>query len=148
MDFKKFFNGDIEGFAITQDEDGKITGTQTVKINAKWDGNKGVIQQNFIFAGDKKDSRTWLVTLNENGTFEAIGHDVSSPGQGKQIGNAAQMLYALTLKENDVKREVKYEDRMYLVDDQSMIIISNAKKGFSSSGKSILSLKKLNKKSE
>lgn len=148
IDFKKFFSGDIEGFAITQDQNGKISGTQTVKINGKWDENKGVIQQNFIYADGKKDSRTWLITFNDNGTFDAVGHDVSSPAKGKQIGNAAQMIYSLLLSENGVKREVKFEDKMYLVDDKSMIVISDFKKGFSSSGKSIFSLKKLNVKTE
>jgi len=142
IDLKKFFNGDVEGFSILQDKDDKIIGTQTVKINGKWDDNKGVIQQNFIYNG-AKDSRTWLITTNEDGTFDAIGHDVSAPAKGKQIGNAAQMSYSLLLQENGVKQETKYEDRMYLVDDKSMIIISTLKKGHSPAGKSIISLKKL-----
>jgi len=148
IDFKKFFSGDIEGFAITQDQNGKIIDTQTVKISGKWDENKGMIQQNFFYAGGKKDSRTWLVTLNENGTFDAVGHDVSSPAKGKQIGNAAQMIYSLMLPENGMKQEVKFEDKMYLVDEKSMIVISDFRKGFTSSGRSIFSLKKLNAKTE
>lgn len=148
IDIKKFFNGDLEGFAITQDGNGKIIATEAVKINGKWEENKGVVQQNFIYPDGKKDSRTWLITLNDDGTFDAVGHNVTSHGQGKQVGNTAQMIYGLTIPVNGVKKEVKFEDKMYLVDDKSMIAISSFKSGYSYSGKTIISLKKLNGKTE
>ena len=97
IDIKKFFVGDIEGFAITRDRDGKIVSTQTMKISGKWDENKGVIQQNVVAVDGTKDSRTWLITLNQDGTFDGVGHDVSSMAQGKQAGNAARMVYSLLL---------------------------------------------------
>jgi hypothetical protein len=145
LDVKSFFNGDLEGFAISQDQNGKITGTNTIKINGSWEGNKGVVQEVFIYNGGKKDSRTWLITLEDDGTFDAVGHNVSSPAKGRQVGNAAQMIYSLLIPTNGVKEEVKFEDKMYLVDDKSMIKISSFKKGYTASGKNIISLKKVTK---
>jgi hypothetical protein len=123
IDIKKFFNGDVEGFAITQDSSGKIIGTIQVKISGKWDENKGEIKQNFIYDGTTKDSRIWLVTVNVDGTFDAIGHDFVAPAQGKQVGNALQMLYTLNLMDQGSKQPVGFEDKMYLVDEKSMIEI-------------------------
>lgn len=143
MDIKKFFNGDLEGFAIKQDSNGKITSTLTTKINGKWDDNKGVIQQNFLYNDGTKDSRTWLVTVDSDGTFDAVGHDVAVPAKGKQSGNAAQSLYSLTLGSKTGKEEVNFEERMYLVDEKSMIMIVNFDKKKSdpnSAGKIIFSL--------
>ncbi|MES2961888.1 MAG: DUF3833 family protein [Pseudomonadota bacterium] len=142
IDIKKFFNGDVEGFAITQDSTGKIIGTVQVKIYGKWDENKGEIKQNFIYDGTIKDSRIWLITINADGTFDAIGHDIAAPAQGKQIGNAAQMLYTLNLMDQGVKQPVRFEDKMYLVDEKSMIEISSYNKANGISGKTITSLKK------
>ena len=143
MDIKKFFNGDIEAFGITRNIDGKITGTNTAKISGKWEGNKGVVQYDFTYDDGSKDSRTWLITLNSDNTFSAIGHDVSSPAQGKQAGNSAQLFYSLSLLNKEGgKREVKFEDRMYLVDDKSMILISTFNSRDGNSGTSIISLKK------
>ena len=79
FDVKNFFNGDIEGFGILQDSDGKIKGTKTVKISSKWEGDKGVMQQNWISSDGTKESRTWLITLGSDGLFSAVGHDVISP---------------------------------------------------------------------
>lgn len=145
MDFKKFLDGNLEGFAIIQDQNGKIIGTQSVKVNGKWDDNKGVISQNFTLFDGSKDSRTWLITFNNDGTFSAIGHDVIAPGSGKQVGNAAQMAYTLLISDSKGKMEKRVVDKFYLVDEKSAIVISEYRAGFSSSGKMILSLKKLTK---
>lgn len=146
FDIKKFFNGDLEGFAIIQDEQGKIIDTHSFKVNGKWEENKGVIQQNFTYASGGKDSRTWLITLEEGGsTFSAIGHDIVAPAQGKQVGNAMQMTYSLSLPNKADKQKVKvnFEDKIYLVDEKSAIMIQSSSVGFSGTKKAIISLKKL-----
>lgn len=149
MNIKKFFDGKVEAFAIKKDRNGKIIGTATININASWEKNKGVIKQNFSYNNGKKDSRTWLITLENDGTFNAVGHDVASPARGKQVGNAAQSIYSLMLNTSDGKKEILFEDRMYLVNDNSMITISNFrrknanKENPKSSGKYVISLKKV-----
>ncbi len=143
FDIKKFFNGDIEAFAIVQDENGKIIDTKTVKINGRWEENKGVIQQNFILADGKKDSRTWLITANGDGTFEGVGHDVLTMATGKQKGGSGQMIYDLLVNGQNGREEIKFEDRMYLVNENSAIMISSMKKGYSPAGRIIMSLSKV-----
>ena len=145
LNVKNFFNGDVEVFAITQDEQGKLIGSFTAKMNGKWEDSKGVLQQNFISESGKKDSRTWLVTIDSDGTFDAVGHDVVTPVKGKQIGNAMQMIYTLALSENGVKRNVDYEDNFYLIDERSAIAISTIRKNGMPFGKSIISYKKVSK---
>jgi hypothetical protein len=146
LKIKNFFDGEIEAFAIKQDSSGKIISTFTAKIKGEWEGNKGVVKHNFIYANGSKDSRTWLITIDDSdGSFTAVGHDVATPANGKQIGNAAQSNYSLRIGSKAQKEIMNFEDRMYLVDDKSMIMISefNNHKNKSSSGKIIYSLKKL-----
>ena len=146
FEMRKFFSGDVEGFAIIQDGDGKIIETQTFKINGKWDENKGIIQQDFTYGNGDKDNRTWLVTVDNDGSFSAIGHDITAPAQGKQKGNAMQMSYSLLLGGKDKKKvKVNFEDKIYLIDEKSAIMISESTSGFSDSKRSIISLKKLGK---
>lgn len=153
-DIKKFFNGEIESFAITQGKDGKIDGTYTAKISAKWDGNRGTIEQKFKYNDGSQESRTWLITLGQDQTFTAVGHDIAVPSKGnKQIGNAIQMLYTLSLPFNDadgkiVQKDVSFEDMMYVVDDKSMIMISNVLRNNTRTGKIIASLRKCDRKSD
>jgi hypothetical protein len=146
MDMKKFFNGDLEGFAIVQDANGKITETMTAKINGKWQENKGVVQFNYHYSDGKKDSRTWLITVNPDNSFDAVGHDIVKAATGKQAGNAAQSIYSLNVGSKGSRTEVEFEDKTYLVDEKSAIMISNFKAKKSdkgTAGKTTFSLKKI-----
>jgi hypothetical protein len=146
FDVKNFFNGDIEVFAITQDEKGKIIGTFTAKMNGKWDDSKGVLQQNYISESGKKDTRTWLITVDNDESFTAVGHDVVTPIKGKQVGNSMQMIYTLSVKiDGGAKQNVDHEDVIYMVDERSAMGIAMIRKNGSPAGKSIISYKKLSK---
>lgn len=127
LDFKKFFDGSVDGFSIIKDQDDNIIDTKKILIDGEWEGNKGIIKQRYENRKGKKDSRTWLVTMHKDGTFDAVGHDISAPALGKQIHNSAQITYQLRVKRNGVRQEVFFEDRMYQIDSDSMIIITNFK---------------------
>jgi hypothetical protein len=146
MDVRKFFNGDLEGFAILQNNEGKIIGAQTIKMSGKWEDDRGVLEQRFVDVDGKKDNRTWLIEVASDGVLTGVSHNISIPASGVQKGNAMRMGYALSLKnvsdENSVKQDVKFEDRIYLIDDKSAIMISS----FNNSGnvgKYIISIKKM-----
>jgi len=145
IDIRSFLDGKLEGFAIVQDKDGNIISTKKLTIKGEWEDNKGVIKYTYLMEDGKKDTRTWLISMSENGeSFTGVGHDIVSPAKGKQVGNAMQMLYTLLLDKNGKKSEVDFNDKIYLVDSESAIMIVDLKEGFSSSGKSIISLKKEN----
>lgn len=144
LDLRKFFNGELEGFSILQDGNEKIIDTGSVKISARWgDSSRGTITQETTDSAGKKEVRTWLITMNDDGTFDAVGHDLAGNASGYQIGNAAEMDYVLLLMENGKKVKNKFHDRMYLADDRSMIMISKTYSGFSQVGQKITSLRKL-----
>lgn len=146
MDIKQFFNGEIDGAGIIQDDSGKIIGTYVAQIEGEWNENKGIIKYNFTLDGHKKDSRTWLITLNSDGSFEGIGHDILKTAQGAQAGNAMRMLYSLGVKKDGQKEEVKYEDKVYLVSKNAAILISKSDQKGSKTKTSIISLTKKEKK--
>lgn len=127
MNYRDFFNGKVEGFAIKKDQDGKIINSYKVQINGSWEGNRGVVKNNYIYFDGKKDNRTWLVTIDQDGTYEAIGHDIIKPIRGEQIGNSARASYSLK-GDNKSKEEILFTDTMHLIDSESMIVIQDYKK--------------------
>ena len=147
FDMKKFFNGEVEGFAIIQDGSGKITDTKSITISGDWEENKGVIKKVFISANGSKDSRTWLITADRGGTFTAIGHDIAAPAKGSQMGNAMQMGYALLLPGQipGQKEKVYFEDKIYVVNADSAIMITKSSGGINGETTKIVALKKLSK---
>jgi hypothetical protein len=142
LDIKSFFDGEITSFSITQDKNNKIISTSIAKINGKWQDNKAVIEQNFVNEIGKKDNRTWLLTLENDNSFSAVGHDVYSPAKGKIKGNAMQMIYTIFRKQNDQKIKTNYEENIYLVDENSAIGVINFSDEKGDSFKSFVSYKK------
>lgn len=140
---KNFLNGDLTGFAIVQDQNGKIENTYTIKGNGKWEETHGTIQYSMAYNGGKKEGRTWLITTGENGEYTAIGHDFVETAQGQQLGNASKVSYALMTNYKDKKQKIDFDDRFYLVDENSAIIISTMKQGRILIGKTIISLQKV-----
>lgn len=144
IDVKNFFSGDLDGFAIIRDTQGLINDSFTLKVNGAWEGNRGTIRYNYVYNGGKKDSRTWLITINDSTNFSAIGHDFVQTAQGLNQGNSAAVNYGLTTLFEEQKQRIDFEDHLYLVDENSAIVISTMKKGGSIIGKTIISLKKIN----
>jgi hypothetical protein len=142
IDISKFFNGQLEGFAIIRDNSGNIISKEIINVDARWDQNKGKINWEYLKDG-KRDTRTWLITLNTDGTFDAFGHDAVVPGVGRQVGNASQMLYILMEKDGITKSEVKFSDKTYLVDENSAIVISKFGSKFGDKKEKIISLIKV-----
>jgi hypothetical protein len=142
MDVKNFFSGDLDGFAIITNPQGKIENSFVAKINGKWEENRGTVQYNYIYNGGKKDSRTWLITINDSTSYSAIGHDFIETAQGRNQGNASVVNYSLNTIFKDVKQRIDYEDKLYLVDDKSAIIVSTMRSGNKIVGEAVISLKK------
>ncbi|HLD76952.1 MAG TPA: DUF3833 family protein [Rickettsiales bacterium] len=142
VNIKNFLDGDLSGFAIIQDVNDKIENSFVVDVDGKWEGNKGTVRFNYVFNGGKKDSRTWLITVEDAENYTAIGHDFLSPAEGRQAGNTSQIIYTLRQIYKDKKEQIEFEDNLYLVDEDSAIIISEMRIGKTKLGKAIISLKK------
>lgn len=141
-DFQSFFNGDIEGFSIIKDKDGNITNARKISVSGSWEDNKGIIRKKFTDKDNKKTSRTWLLTLNPDGSFTAIGHDALNGAKGTTTGNMTHINYRLSLDINENKSPTTYDENMYLIDGDSMIMITKFESDNGDKGKEITSLKK------
>ncbi|MSP33321.1 MAG: DUF3833 family protein [Rickettsiales bacterium] len=144
LDIKNFFTGDLEGFAILLNSQEKIDTSFTAKINGKWEENRGTVQYNYLYNGGKKDSRTWLITIDDSSSYSAIGHDFIETAQGRNQGNASIITYTLNAMLKEQKQRIEFEDQLYLVDEKSAIIISTMRSGNNIISKAIISLKKIN----
>lgn len=143
MNIKNFLEGDLEGHGIKVNRYGEIVEVQLIKIKSRWQGNKAQIEFNYQLDGQIFDSRIWLLTLNQDGTFEANSHDAVGTVKGKQKGNTAQIIYDLMVPESDRKVKSHFEDKFYLVDNNSAILISKIGKYYQHDSTWTYSVKKV-----
>jgi len=128
MDIRNYFRGDLEAFGILQDRGGKVIKTFTVKMNGTWQGNDGKLVEDFVFSDGKTDHRVWDLKVFDDNNFTGKAGDVVGIAKGEQYGNAMRMNYVLMISLENRKIDVQINDWMYLVDNDSLINVSELRK--------------------
>ncbi len=128
FDIRQYFRGDLEAFGILKDRGGKVIKTFTVKMNGSWNGNDGKLVEDFAFNDGKTDHRVWELKVFDDNNFTGKAGDVVGIAKGQQFGNAMKMNYVLKIPYNNSTIEVKIDDWMYLIDNNTLINESVLKK--------------------
>lgn len=128
MDIRNYFRGDLEAFGILKDRGGKVIKTFTVKMKGTWQGNVGKLEEDFVFSDGKTDHRVWELNMIDDHNFTGKAGDVVGQANGEQYGNAMRMNYVLTIPVDNRKFNVKIDDWMYLIDNDSLINVSELRK--------------------
>lgn len=118
--FEDFFNNKLIAYGIVFDRSGKMTRHFSVDIDAKWQGNTGIIYEEFLFSDGEESTRTWTVLNLKNGVYEGTASDVIGIAQGKVKGSVLTWNYDLRLKLDDTEYIVTLDDWMYLLDSKRL----------------------------
>nr|WP_249417650.1 DUF3833 domain-containing protein [Pusillimonas minor] len=121
LDLREYFVGDIDAYGLFTDRSGKVVRRFTVKIKASWEGNKGVLEEDFIYSDGEKQRRVWYLTYEGDGRYTGTAEDVVGEASGEVAGNAFQWRYVLRLPVGDRTYDVSFNDWMYLMDDKVML---------------------------
>nr|WP_233574824.1 MULTISPECIES: DUF3833 domain-containing protein [unclassified Pusillimonas] len=121
LDLREYFVGDIDAYGLFTDRSGKVVKRFTVKIKASWEGNKGVLEEDFIYSDGEKQRRVWYLTYQGDGRYTGTAEDVVGEASGEVAGNAFQWRYVLRLPVGERTYDVSFNDWMYLMDDKVML---------------------------
>jgi Protein of unknown function (DUF3833) len=121
LDLKTYFNGTIDAWGLFQDRSGKVIKRFTVVMNCQWQGNKGVLDEDFTYSDGTKQKRIWRLTETSPGMYTGTADDVVGEAIGKASGNALNWQYVLALPVDGKVYNVNFDDWMYLIDDKIMI---------------------------
>lgn len=122
FDITDFFNGDLTAHGIVKNRAGKVTRYFNATIAASWDSNGvGTLDEVFTFDDGEIQKRIWTLTPNGNGAYNAIANDVEGSSVTKESGNALFMDYKLKLNINDRTIVVDIDDKMYRVNETTVL---------------------------
>ena len=121
LDLKTYFNGPLTAHGIFTDRSGKVVRRFTVAMTGTWNGNEGVLDEQFSYSDGTRQTRVWRLTDLGNGRYEGRADDVVGVAQGQAAGNALNWQYTLSLLVDGKVWEVQFDDWMYLVDDRVML---------------------------
>lgn len=129
LDVKAFFSGELSAEGIVKNRSGTVIRYFTATINASWnDRGQGRLEELFVFNDGEQQQRTWLLEPLDNNRYKATANDVVGEHLLETAGNALFMEYILRIPYKGRTLDVSVEDRMYLVDNNTIINESTMRK--------------------
>ncbi|MGA8514416.1 MAG: DUF3833 domain-containing protein [Burkholderiaceae bacterium] len=121
FDLKSYFNGKVDGWGIFTDRNGKVVRRFLVAMNCTWNGDDGILDEDFTYSDGTRQKRIWRMKKLPDGRYQGRADDVVGLGEGRQMGNAFRWGYTLMLPVDGKTYEVQFDDWMYQMDDKVVI---------------------------
>ena len=124
---ENFFSGEISAWGLFEDPFGIIRKRFTCKITGKWDDKLKTLKitEDFLYDDGVKENRNWELLKKSSNCYVGTTNNVIGEAVGYTAGNTFHWKYTFELKLFGNKTRVKFDDWMYLQDNN--IIINKAK---------------------
>ena len=128
VSIKEYFNGPIKAWGIVQDWRGRVVSQFDVVMVGKWEGDNGVLEEEFTYYDGSKQSRTWKINKISNTEYAGTAGDIIGVANGKLSGNAVNWSYSMDVPVDGSTYRLKFDDWMWLMNDDVLINRTNLKK--------------------
>ncbi|MES2957926.1 MAG: DUF3833 domain-containing protein [Pseudomonadota bacterium] len=121
LDLRQYFSGPLSAQGLFTDRSGKVLRRFSVRMTGSWNGDQGVLEEDFSYSNGKTERRVWRLTDHGNGRYSGRADDVVGEAVGRAAGNALNWRYTLALPIDGRVWEVQFDDWMYLMDERVML---------------------------
>ncbi|MBI3380368.1 MAG: DUF3833 domain-containing protein [Aquabacterium sp.] len=121
LNLREYFNGPLTAHGIFTDRSGRVVKRFTVQMVGRWQGQNGVLEEDFTYSDGSKQRRVWRLTDLGQGRWRGQADDVVGEALGEVAGNALNWHYTLSLPVDGKTYEVQFNDWMYLMDNRTML---------------------------
>ncbi len=119
LDLATYFNGKVDGWGMVQDRSGKVVRRLVVEIDARWNGNEGVLDESFVWSDGKTEKRVWRIR-KDGDRYVGTAGDVVGQAEGVASGHALQWRYTLKLPPDLGGYEMSMDDWMWMIDEKTL----------------------------
>lgn len=128
FDIKTHLSGALISEGMIYGPTGRVVSRFVAEMNGTWDGDTGVLTEDFTYANGGIQQRKWELTLGENGQFNARAADIIGDAPGQQMGSAASLTYRIRLPEDAGGHVLDVTDWMYLMENGTILNRSEMRK--------------------
>jgi hypothetical protein len=121
LDLQQYFNGTLDAYGVFTDRSGTVVKRFTVLMQCSWQGNDGVLDEDFTYSDGTKQKRVWRIKKLPDGRYTGEADDVVGTALGQARGNALNWRYTLSLPVDGSIYQVQFDDWMYLMTDRVML---------------------------
>ncbi|RZK99948.1 MAG: DUF3833 domain-containing protein [Rubrivivax sp.] len=121
LDLRQYFNGPLTAHGMFTDRAGRVVKRFTVQMVGRWDGDQGVLEEDFSYSDGTRQRRVWRIADQGQGRYTGQADDVVGTAEGHAAGNALQWRYTLRLPVDGKTYDVQFDDWMILMDQHTML---------------------------
>ena len=121
LDLRTFFQGQVDAWGVFTDRQGKVVKRFTVVMNCSWQGDQGVLDEDFVYSDGTREKRIWRLTHLGDGRYQGTAGDVVGTAEGQVRGNTFRWGYTLALPVDGRVLNVSMDDWMHLMNDRVML---------------------------
>lgn len=121
LDLKNYLNGTLEAWGMFQGRSGEVKKRFHVVIDARWEGDSGVLDEHFNWSDGTTSRRVWTLRREADGSYRGTADDVIGEAFGELSGNALRWRYVLALPVDGKTWNVDFDDWMFLMDEKVMM---------------------------
>ncbi len=121
LDLQRYLNGRLDAWGMFQDRSGVVKKRFHAVIEARWDGDTGVLDEQFTWSDGTRSQRVWTLVRQPDGSYRGTAGDVVGTALGQVAGNALRWRYVLALPVDGTIWHVDFDDWMFLMDDKVML---------------------------
>ena len=121
LDLSQYFNGKVMAHGVFQNRSGQVVRRFTVVMRCSWNGDEGVLDEDFTYSDGTTQKRIWRLKHEGNGRYTGRADDVVGVAEGQTAGNAFRWGYTLALPVDGRVWNVQFDDWMYLLDERVML---------------------------
>lgn len=100
---------------------GKYPRRFTVDIDGTWDGETLTLVEDFVYDDGATEQRIWTLTKTGEDTWTGTAHGVLGTASGIERGDTFNWKYKIDLPIKDGTMRVKFDDWMWLLDDDRLL---------------------------
>jgi hypothetical protein len=118
---ERYFDGRVDAHGWFSDRAGRIVKRFTVAMACSWQGDSGVLDEDFTYSDGTRQRRVWRVSRLGGGRYEGRADDVVGVATGEASGNALRWNYTLALPVDGRVWHVDMDDWMFLLDERVLM---------------------------
>lgn len=128
FDIKKNLGGKLLSEGVLFGPNGTVVERFVATMEGKWDGDTGILTENFTYSSGTKQNREWRITLTDDTHFTATADDVVGVGIGEVSGATLRITYKIRLTEAAGGHVLDVIDWIYLTQNGVMVNKSEMRK--------------------
>ena len=118
---EEYFNGKTVAYGVFENRSGEVINQFKVNITGSVEGDVLTLDEDFIYKNGNVDKRLWKINILPDGQYEGTTNGVVGTASGRRSGNAFNWIYVFDLPVGDTSYKLKFDDWMFLQDENVMI---------------------------